>query len=138
MKKKNEIESIVADNYQKAINYLKTNGWRPYYLFGFWCAVFVIAMLVDYGLSYDFFSRLARNEYGNIPDDLTNIVRIKACLGLSFVLLLEYSFQWLSRGIQKLVFWTLFCLILIALWNIGGAQIFPLLNDQTPPRWVLV
>ena len=130
MNKNGDIESIVEENYQNAINYLKTNEKTLYFLCGFWCVVFVGAMLVEYGLSYDFFSQLARNDIGVVPDDLIFMVKLKACLGLSIVLLLEYSFKRLSRGIQRFVFWGLFCMILFALWNIGGAQIFPLLNDH--------
>jgi hypothetical protein len=130
MKKNKNTDSIITDNYQRAIHYLKANRWRLNFLRGFWCAIFLGAMLVDYGLSYDFFSRLARNELGVIPDDLLFTVKLKSCLGLSIVLLLEYSFQWFSKGFHKLLFLSLFCMILIALWNIGGAQIFPLLNDH--------
>jgi len=129
MNDKGDIKSVIEDNYQKAINYLKTNEKMLYFLCGFWCVVFVGAMLVDYGLSYDFFSQLARNDIGVVPDDLIFMVKLNACLGLSIVLLLEYSYKRLSMGIQMLVFWILFFMILFALWNIGGAQIFPLLND---------
>ena len=129
MNNNRSFESFIADNFQKANDYLKSHGWFPYFLLGFWSLVFIIAAFVDYGLTYDFFHNLAKNEYGIVPEELLFMVQLKAFLGTSIVLLLEYSFFQLSWAVRRLTFWCLFILILFALWNIGGAQILPLLDD---------
>mgnify|MGYP003970145117 CR=1 FL=1 len=130
MNNNNLIESAIADTFQKAVDYLKSHGWFPYFLLCFWSVVFVIAAIGDYGLSYDFFYNLAKNEFGIVPEELLHMVQLKAFLGTSIVLILECCFYYLSRAVQRLTFWCLLILILFALCNIGGAQIYPLLDNH--------
>ena len=109
------IESAIADTYHKAIDYINSHGWFPYFLLGFWSVVFVIAALVDYGLTFDFFYNIAKDGFGIVTDKSLSSVRLKACLGTSVVLILECCFHYLSRAVRRFMFWCLFIIIIFAL-----------------------
>ncbi|MFC1606865.1 hypothetical protein ACFL47_02750 [Candidatus Latescibacterota bacterium] len=124
------IESAIADTHHKAIDYINSHGWFPYFLLCFWCLVFVMAALVDYGLTFDFFYNIAKDDFGIVTAKSLSSIRLKACLGTSVVLVLECCFYYLSRAVRRFMFWCLFILIPFVLWNIGGAQVLPLLDNH--------
>ncbi len=130
-------DSVIADNYHKALNYLKAHGWFPYIAMVFWTVVFIVSVIVDYSISFDFFYHLGMNELGEVPPELLKIIYAKAFLGLSFIVLLKASFVMLHRNFQYLVFLCLFFVCVIVSINIGKAQIYPMIYDHAGSKYAV-
>ncbi|MBT4483464.1 MAG: hypothetical protein HOC71_07285 [Candidatus Latescibacteria bacterium] len=128
-------DSIIADNYHKALNYLKAHGWFPYIVMGFWTMVFIVSVIVDYSISFDYFYHQKMNDFGEVPPELMKIIYAKACLGLSFIVLLKASFVMFHRNFQYLVFLCIFFVCVIVSINIGKAQIYPVIYDNAKAKY---
>ena len=125
MKRLNDNDSVILNNYHKAIQYYHEHKRRILTERMFWLFIIILSLSVDYALSYAFFESIYRNELGVIPADLIWPVRFKACLGLSVVILLKYTIQILPKVMQKVVFIGVFILLPFVIINIGKAQIYP-------------
>ncbi len=127
MKRLIDNDSIILDNYHKAIQFYHEHKGRILSERLFWYFIIILALSVDYALSYGFFTTLTRDEFGAIPEDLKWAVRFKACLGLSTVILLKYTLQILPKVVQKVVFICVFILLLITLRSVKS-NTFPTSN----------
>ena len=97
--------------------------------FLFHSLLLTILFAADFYLGYSFFSKLAENALGILPNEKKIAVAFKAILCVAVAVLIKTAFSKVPQWFQRLILIGMLILAIVVSHSIGAMQIFPMMRD---------